>query len=456
MDQRKTITGVSGANHTLWRFGLNRVIFTCVTLLMVSILLLQVATPALADSDESNRQKTARPTPLMIKAPNTIEVGQPLTVTVFTKRSQKTLAGVSVYALKATDPAIAADSKDYTTIAARYEAAAKSAGLFMGITDNNGSVTGELSDSGHYILVAIKDDLTPGVARINAVLAAKKKLNIKAPGSIEVNKPVTIKVYEGFARQPVAGAAVYAQLINALSVRSVGTPGVVSKKAITATPAISQNATAQRRPMVPPGHANVDAVSRYDADIASTGTLLGYTGTDGQLTSTFTSSGVYALAATRDDYKPGMTRIFVRVPNQARLFIKSPGRADVGDNITLTITGRNTGQGTGGAIRSNNKPVEKAMVYAFKTRFKVQPSPVPTENGTASQMITDVITTNTVDIKEAGQLLVQSASQPIQIGYTDSNGQVTYTFNESGTFTLVATKEGYLPGGTRINVRPIR
>lgn len=525
-------------------------------LIMLSIaaaIAMPAAVPAYADSDQPTNTKPALSATLTIKAPNVVDAGQAFILTVFSKRDQETIAGASVYALKASDLSTAADNTSYVTLIGRYEALARDRGILLGATGNGGSVTGKLTTTGRYIMVAIKEGYRPGFTRITVSIAAPKGLDIKVPGSAEVNKPLTISIYERFTRQPVEGAAVYAQLTGAISMPLEAATMAGSVKAVPPLP---------RANVIKADPANVTAAMQYAAAVTDNGTLLGYTDNKGRLTCTFSGAGVYVLVATRADHSPGLARITVRIARQGRLWVNSPGNAGAGENVTFIIMDRSAGQGIEGANlwalriddikgtaesiweglsegsagndvvekygawarergillgassssgevtyafreqgryllaavkdgyppgfnhikvgqaaqqrlmlkapgaaaagqqvtmrvleRAAGKPVEKALVYAFRTKGPVRPAPVPAENVTASQAVVSITDVKgDVDDREADGLLVQSALQPITIGYTDASGEVLYTFTEAGPYVLVASRDDYQPGGARINI----
>ena len=64
---------------------------------------------------------------------------------------------------------------------------------------------------------------------------------------------------------------------------------------------------------------------------------------------------------------------------------------------------------------------------------KLNPSPAPIENGTATQILID-------------------SSTAAAVYTTDANGEVQYTFSDPGQYIVVAKKDGYLSGSARINI----
>jgi hypothetical protein len=413
---------------------LKRIITIVITLLMALASMAPAAAAVYGDSDETAGAKPDWSPALMIKAPDIIGVSQPLTITVFTKRVQEKIAGASVYALKASDLAITADSTNYTTLVTQFEAAAESKGISFGITGNDGSVTGKLTESGRFILVAIKDAYDPGFSRISVALGPSRGLNIKAPGSIEVNKPLTLSVYERYTHHPVAGAAVYATLTDNLSItvslniHSSAKAGAPPGAGAALMPLV--NAT-----VIKADPANTAASVQYAAEIKSAGTLLGYTDDSGQLKYTFTDSGMYVLTATSTDYAPGLARISVRIPVLAKLLIKFPDSADAGSSITFTVTDRSSGHGVGGA-----------SLWAIK---------IDDINGTAESIWQGLVGGSAADeVVEKFKGWVKDKG--IFLGTSADSGEVAYVFKDSGRYLLVAVKDGYTAGFNQVKVGIVR
>ncbi len=239
-------------------------------------------------------------------------------------------------------------------------------------------------------------------------------LSVRAPGSAEVSQPVTITVFGKRNHETIAGASVYALKMSDL-----------------VTPADSDNYTA--------------LLDRYEALAISKGRLLGITGENGTVQCNFTESGRFLLVATLQGYVPGFGRINVLASAKNQLGLKAPQSATINQQVTITAIERSSGQ-----------PVEGATVYAFGPNIRlkpnIRPAPEPSENGTATAVLLDANFADSISSDEAGSLLVQSSYQPIQIGKTNASGQVTYVFSQQGVYTLVVFKDGYQPGGKKINI----
>ncbi|MBN1375299.1 MAG: hypothetical protein JXA01_04005 [Dehalococcoidia bacterium] len=471
---------------------MKRVFYSLLTLIMAAAIILPAATPVMADSDKTQESELKPAPALMIQAPKVTDVSRPVTITISSKHDRGLIAGASVYALNTDDLVITADKTNYTTLLSDFAETAESKGLFIGTTGNDGTVTGQISESARFMLVAIKEGYLPGFARITVTLAAKTALNIKSPGAANVDTEVTFTVTERYSSTKVEGAAVYARLITDSDTKNTISAAPLIKKVqavaqtvkqaspsagIQASTVIQSNAAklkasvnASQTVMIQRHQWNSEnatviraypwdeiEAANYAAEIQSEGFLLGYTGVDGTVTYTFTSAGRYMLTAIEDGYIPGFARIYIK--NQIddtveeavkeRLGVKAPSPAPAGQEVTIKAF-----------YKSSSLPAEDATVYAFKARvaasLKATPSTSAAENGTAIQILTKAAADGEISEKEASALLLQSAVRPITIGVTDDNGEVQYTFSKPGVYVLIAFKDGCLPGGDRIKVVSIQ
>ena len=392
------------------------------TLALALAIIMPAAAPALADSSGDTKPQLSSLASLVIKAPNTVEAGQPATITVFGKRGHEAIAGAQVYALKTSDLVITAGAANYTALLGEYEALAESKGTLFGTTGSDGTVSGKFPETGRFMLVATKDGYIPGFSRLTVTPAARTGLNIKAPGSVEVNKPATISVTERYTGQPVAKAAIYGRIITTLNV-----PPVTATTVIKADPSISA--------------ADVQLAS----EVSMSGIFIGYTDNNGKIIYAFAEGGDYLLTARKENYNPSFAKITVTIADQKKLAIRAPASAAAGQQVTIRAVEVNGGQ-----------PVEKAAIYAFRPGMIMPPTlqqaPAPADNGTATAAIIDS-TLSPVTSAEAQMLISENKNRSFLIGYTGNNGEVQFTFKDPGVYVLVAVKEGYLPGGTRINIK---
>ncbi len=439
--------------------------YSLVALITALAILMPAASPVMADQDEASKPQVQSAAALMIKAPNIIEASQPLTITVFSKLGHETIAGAYVYALKASNLVVTADNTNYTTLMSEYEATAEARGALIGTTGADGTVTGTLSETGRFMLVATKDGFIPGFARLTVTLAVKKALNIKTRGSVEINKPVTISVTERFKLQAVEGTAVYAMLVtenNTLRVNALSTVPMLKvpaqaniqtqAKVWGDTHGLTQVKTAKVESRVLPGwpgqavkpfwmSENATVIrsnpwdetfsANYAAEIQSGGFLLGNTDVNGQLTYTFTQKGTYVLVAVKEGYIPGFGRIFVYTPNQGNLLIKSPGSADTGASVTFIVVDWKSGQGIGGA-----------SLWALR---------IDDIKGTA-ESVWQGLQAGSAGSDVAEKYKGWAKDKGILLGTSADSGEVTYAFKDQGRYLLTAVKDGYTPGFSQIKI----
>ncbi|TSA55416.1 MAG: hypothetical protein D4R38_00570, partial [Dehalococcoidia bacterium] len=557
-----------------------KVIFSgFLTLVLALAITMPAAAPALADSSDDTKPQLSSLASLMIKAPNMVDVGQPATITVFSKRGHETIAGASVYALKTSDLVITADAANYTALLGEYEALAEAKGTLFGTTGSDGTFKGIFTETGRFMLVATRDGYIPGFSRLTVTLAARTGLNIKAPGSVEINKAATISVTERYTGQPVAKAAIYGRLITALNLPPVTTappaklvqPQVIASSSATASVSQPQllSATATAAATVIKADPSVSTADvQLATEVSMSGILLGYTDANGQVIYVFAEGGYYLLTALKENYAPGFAKISITIADQKKLSIKAPGSAEVGASVTFLVIDRSDGQGIAGAalwalrtedmtgtaepvwqslvagfaqneviekykslakgsgillgysgdsgqvvytFKDNGRyvlvaikdgyapgfsqvkvtlsgqkqlgvrapasaaagqqvtikavednggqPVEKAAIYAFSPGIimppTVQQAPAPADNGTATAAAIDSAL-SPVTSAEAQILINKNRDRSFLIGHTNSSGEVQFTFKDPGLYVLVAVKDDYLPGGTKINIKGIQ
>jgi len=407
---------------------MRRILLSVLSLALATAMVLPGATVAAQPETEAAEVLPVERAALVIRAPGVADVGQPVTITVFAKHNYKPVAGAAVYALKTNELAITADSNNYTTVAADYAALAKERGIFIGYTNNQGIVRHTFAETGRYILVAVKDGYVPGFSRITIKLAASKGLKIRVPSTAEVGEPVTITVVERYSYEPVANAAVYAKKIgeiNAPEVISVVPSDITDTMVIKAVPSVPTNTMVIRADTAP----SADEV-QYAAEIKESGIFIGYTNDRGQVVHRFGETGRCVLAALKDNYAPGIVRISITLASQRMLGIKAPRTAEVGRPVTITVVERHT-----------QEPVAKAGVYALKMGEIV-----------SSQPVEETIEPEADYVSEAEKNATLVRQKGVFVGYTDRNGEVVHSFDETGRYLLVAIKDGYTPGFTHIAI----
>ena len=347
---------------------------------------------------------------LAIRAPRVAEVGQEVTIKVVERHVHQPVARAEVYAVKVgeanevTEPSevsmviIKADSTD-SAEAEQYLALAKQREGFIGLTDSNGKISHEFKEAGRYVLVAIKDGFRPGFARIGIKFSLVRALAIRAPRTAEVDQPVTIGVTERNTHKPVSRVEVYAVHVD-------------KAKEIV----IEENTV-------------IDAVEAeaHAVLVKERGAFIGWTDSNGKVTHEFGKTGRYILVAIKDGYVPGFSKINITSSMLRALAIRAPEVAGVGRPVTMKVVERHA-----------QTPIAGAGIYAMKM-VSVNEIAINSDN------ITAVAEEYEVMARKLGSF----------IGRTNNEGELTHRFEDAGRYVLVAVKGGYIPGFTRITIRPL-
>jgi hypothetical protein len=384
--------------------------FGVVSVLMVlTVLFTGLPAMAQADTNEDTEMPACPPT-LEIRAPQVAYVGQEVTIGVLEQGSGAPVEGAFVFALSRDnaeifqaevaalreDSTVADADKDYRSLADVY-------GELIGITNENGEVQHAFDEAGWYLLVAVKAGYYPGFAPI-AVRPVVKALGIEAPATAPVGEEVTITVFERRTGELVEGAFVFALSPGAAEALKAEIAVFREDEAVAAT--------------------EID----YESLVRMYGELLGITDENGEVQHTFDTAGRYLLVAVKANYLPGFTHITIR-PAVKALGIKAPATAPVGEEVTITVFERGTGELVEGALvfalSRDNAEALKAEIATLR------------EDGVTAAADVDY----EVLARAYGEL----------IGITDENGEVHHAFDEVGLYLLLAVKAEYLPA-----FRPIR
>jgi hypothetical protein len=383
---------------------MNKKWFGMMSALMVLVLLF-TGLPAMAQTDTDEATEVApAANALVIRAPQVAHVGQEVTIGVFERGTGASVGGAFVFALsrhnaEALQAEMATLREDSTADAegVDYQALAETYGELIGITGNNGEVYHAFDEAGWYMLLAVKGGYYPGFAPI-AIRPVVKALGIKAPQNARVGEDVTITVFERRTQQPAEGALVFAI-----------SPGAA--EALQAEMATIREDT------------TVDAASiDYEELAGRYGQLIGITNEFGEVYHAFDQAGRYLLIAVKPGYLPGFARINIW-PVVKALGIKAPDTAEVGEEVTIGVFERGTGE-----------PVENAGVWALSR-----------ENATIvkeemARLQEETATVDDIDYEELVGIYGEF------IDWTDENGEVSHAFDETGRYVLVAVKRGYFPG----------
>jgi len=329
---------------------------------------------------------------LGVRAPNIVRVGETVTISVVDREDGSPVPAASVYAL--TWPHVTASG--VTRMWYNCE--------FLDTTDSNGEVAHNFESAGPVLLVATKEGWGPGLAWMMVRPAVIGKLVVEAPGRAKVDELVTIRVWEKGSGDAVSAADLWAVPL-AWPLRTQGirdgerqVEGILEELGVGAQGNIT------------------DVLSRR-------GMHLGQTDDDGVLEHPFGEVGAYLLVATKTAYAPGW-RLILIVPQSALALDIDPGRPDVGEQVTFTVTERGT-----------DTPVADVDVYAIGSPFADLMPMLPGVVGGNATWLADMV-----------------GDRGFQIGTTDGGGQCTWTFDEAGRWLIVGIKEGYLPalGSVRV------
>ncbi len=167
----------------------------------------------------------------------------------------------------------------------------------------------------------------------------------------------------------------------------------------------------------------------YESILDAHGVFLGRTGRDGRLACNFNEAGRYILVAARNGYRPGFTHIGIRDTVKA-LGIKAPKRAPAGRPVSMMVFDCVI-----------HEPVQGAGVWA-----------VTRDNMEVLKQEAEALKKDTSLSAEDKDYETLANTYGFFLGRTDENGKIEYTFDETGTYLLIAVKRGYYPGFSTMTV----
>ncbi|MCX5994273.1 MAG: hypothetical protein NT177_08705 [Chloroflexi bacterium] len=268
---------------------MKRIFAGLLTLFMGTVMVLPATVPAQADSVNLDPAAPVTIPALMIKVENTIQAGQPATITVLSRSSNETIAGAPVYAIKTGGKVVPAGPGNSTATDGEFEALMKPAGILIGTTGIDGTVSATLAVAGRYLLIATKDGFIPGFARLQVKEEGNKaRLSLKATPSSPAGQQVTISVTDRISNQATENATVYALKVE-------------NGKDIKQKPPTANN-----------GKAVLSRALNNTEMVREKGVLVGSTDSAGQVTYSFPTPGQYILAAFKAGYLPDFARINIR------------------------------------------------------------------------------------------------------------------------------------------------
>jgi hypothetical protein len=229
--------------------------------------------------------------------------------------------------------------------------------------------------------------------------AIRDGLAIVAPLATRVDTEISITVFRCSDQEPVAGAGVWL----------IARDRAEELRQAAAEVEVSEDPDA--------------AQDEYERLLDLHGTLLGRTDDRGKVWYTFEEGGRYVLVAAKRGYLPDSRSIAVGVYLRA-LGIDAPRRAEVGENVTINVFQR----GTGDAVKD-------AGVWAFSRED-------------AESLRAEISTVRESGDQDALESTVNEACDlhGIFLGTTNGAGKVHHAFEDAGGYLLVTCKPGYFPG----------
>ena len=435
-------------------------------------LLISSAVPALAEAEAEVAPTLIRPG-LAIRAPGVAEVHKEVPLMVVEKHSHRHVAGADVYVVGidvVKNTISGATNSDHSSLMELYTNAATEHGIFIGTTDEEGRLSYKFEDVGRYLLFAVKSEFTPGFGRISIKDAVPRALHMRNPYKAEVGNPVKIMVREKFSpeHQPVGDVAIYAIQVNANEIKEY---------------------------VVSADKTNNNQAEKYAILASEKGILLGSTDTNGLLITEFKNAGLYGLVAIKDGYAPDFSRIFIMRVNRKALQVRNPYNARVGQPVTVTVSERlmvkpqpvteaspvteETSTSTSiikaekaklVAVSNSNvtaatqattaiqpekvKPITRQIAVADVAKLK----PVPGARVFAinpGDIALNEVDLNVSDVEQSEgvkQFINSIEKRGTFIGTTNERGQVVHKFENTGRFMLIAIKNSYIPGRSKINI----
>ena len=360
---------------------------------------------------------------LGIKAPQQVGVGTTVALHVFDRFDGTPIVEAAVYALPGHISSIDLDSGAGPS----PEVLAEWGGSLIGHTDDEGNLSYSAEQEGTFLILTTKDGYMP--ARTILRVSVLRELVINAPEVAQVGDEVAFTVTERHTLGPVEGAHLYAigswAVETNLQPVAVTPQGVVSASAQSGVPTNSTGKLTDvlRRTDQAEDGSSLEAVVEAEVygSVNRLGVFLGETDEDGKLTHAFHRAGQYIIVAVKKDYVSARTKLEVEGESVHALGINGPEQVLVGDDATFKVFDR-----------SAQEPVQGAGVYAFPPHLRE------------------------VDISFDDDLSPEILAKwgGIFLGRTDENGKITHESKRAGVYLVLAVKNGYTPGLTKLLVRP--
>jgi hypothetical protein len=352
---------------------------------------------------------------LYIRVPSTAIVNQEITIAVVERNTHEPVEDVALYASIAIPVAVSSPVIGFNDTTSQgvlqADGTVSDNGTdeipvreLIGYTDEKGQVVYAFTESGRYNITAVKDGYTSSSALISVLLSAPSELKVALPARARIDDNINIKVLNRYDGNPEEGAAVYALEYNSV-VREL-------------SPVVSSNET------------DISSRAEIYADMAiSTGTYIGDTDENGEVTYAFGSTGQYLVVAIKEGFVPGFNKISILGMVNGSLLLRVQDEAKV--NIPLIIA-------TVDKATSDN--VSDVDIYAYKME------------GFAASLGFTFREAFSFGNTARQNLAMSVSDNGFYIGTTDESGILEYTFNEEGQYLLIAFKAGYSPDFERIEV----
>lgn len=370
--------------------------------------------PALAqdDADLAGDSSALCLDGLAIIAPLGAPVNTPVTMTVLQRSDATPVQGAGVWALTrenadALNQRIAAmqESGELSKADLDWESIVQVYGILLGRTDIRGKLDYAFTESGRYLLIAVKWGYVPGRTGIG-IGERLRALELRAPDRAQVGEPVNITVTIKQTGTPVEGAGVWALTREQAQAFKQEIDAIQDRAQLT--------------------QEDFD----WESMVSVRGIFLGRTGENGELVTAFSESGGYLLITVKRGHLPARKGIIIGNPIQF-MSIRVQSMAEVGERVPVAVHDSRSGE-----------PVQGAGVWAL-TREQAE-----------------AFRQEVASMKESAQLAQQEIDWESMVsirgtflGRTDEQGRLDTSFSIPGVYVLVSVKHGYVPGYAFVIVR---
>ncbi len=271
-----------------------------------------------------------------------------------------------------------------------------------------------------FTLVLISVGLIPtaivqAAPDLNRLITHVPSLKIKTDPKIEINLPFTVTIFGKDKSDVIAGASVYALPSQHAVIRANKSDNYTS------------------------------LINKYEEIATSKGIIIGTTDESGKTTGILDKIGSYLLVALKNGYKPGFSHIKVIPVSRDGLVIEAPEKAYTDETVTILVKGKQSGS-----------PVADVIIYALRDKTPIDRfiKHQPVDNGTATQIITEILPAHLILKEESDNLSSKWITEIVTLGKTGNDGELSCTFDRTGAYTLFAIKENYKLDRCHIKILP--